>query len=121
MIATKLVFTAQPAGSVSGNPLLTQPVLIARDDLGFVDTGFSDLITLTTTAPGTLLFNTSTAVAGVATFTNVTYLAALDNETFVLTADDQVGGAEGDLPAIIANPVFSKLTIPLSSVSSALY
>ena len=107
VVATRLEFTAQPGGSVSGNPLLQQPALIAYDDNGFVDTDFDDLITITTSAPGTLLFNTTTAVQGVATFTNLTYVASLDNETFVLTADDEVGGAEGDLVAITANSVFS--------------
>ena len=107
VVATELLFTAQPGGSVSGNPLLFQPSLTAFDDLGFVDSDFTDLITLTTAAAGTLLFNTTTAVAGVAEFTNVTYVAVNDDEVFTITADDAAGGAEGDLAAVVSNSVAS--------------
>ena len=107
VVATELLFTTQPGGSVSGNPLLAQPSLTAFDDLGFVDSDFTDLITLTTAAAGTLLFNTTTAVAGVAEFTNVTYVAVIDDELFTITADDAVGGAEGDLAAVVSNSVAS--------------
>ena len=104
VVATRLLFTTHPAGPISGNPLLTQPVVTAFDDSGFVDADFTDAVTLTDSAgTGTLLHNTATATGGVATFTNLTYVAGEDQETFYLIADDAAGGAEGDLPRVTSN------------------
>jgi streptogramin lyase len=104
VIATKLVFNTQPDGAISSNPLLTQPVVHAVDDLGFVDGGFTDVVTLTVgSGSGSLLQATATAVAGIATFSSVTYVATSDQEPFALIADDEVGGSEGDLPTTTSN------------------
>lgn len=102
IIATTLVFSTQPGGIISGNPMITQPVVRAVDDSGYVDTGFTDVVSLSLSggSAGTLLQTTATAVAGVATFSGVIYIASTDDETFELVADDEVGGAEGDLAAI---------------------
>src|SRR5690606_24675423 len=45
--ATKLAFTTQPDGSVSGSALTTQPVVSAVDDFGNIDADFTETITLT--------------------------------------------------------------------------
>jgi len=96
--ATKLVFTTPPAGSISGQALTTQPVVEAQDDFGNVDVDFDDPLTLTETAGGVLSNNTATTANGMATFSGLTYRATVDGEAFTLTADDEAGGAEGDLP-----------------------
>lgn len=100
VIASRLVFTVQPGGSLSGLALLAQPVLSALDDYGNLDTGFSDLVTLSENAPGVLENNTATPVGGITTFTNLTYVALADNETFILTANDSPEGREGDLDPV---------------------
>ena len=106
IVATEMVFTSLPADAaatngdiVSGSLFATQPIVQAQDADGRVDTHFSDTVTLTTSAPGTLSGTTTqTAAAGVVTFTDITYTATQDGETFTLTADDQTGGSGGDLP-----------------------
>lgn len=104
VVATRLVFTTQPDGVIANNPLITQPVLEAIDDLGFIDSDFTETVTLTLSGgSGTLLQNTTTAVAGVARFSNVAYATSTDQESFALVADDEVGGAEGDLPSVTSN------------------
>ncbi|MFP6589097.1 MAG: Ig-like domain-containing protein [Candidatus Latescibacterota bacterium] len=104
VVATQLVFTTQPDGVISSLPLGTQPVISAVDDLGYVDGNFTETITLTVSGgSGSLLQSTATAVAGVATFSSVTYVAAIDQEPFALVADDETGGAEGDLPTATSN------------------
>jgi hypothetical protein len=106
VMATQLVFTTQPAGSVSGSVLTTQPVVAAKDAFGNTDTDFGELIILTESSAGVLSNNTATASAGVATFSNVTYTASTDQESFTLTANDQ-DGVGSDLPTVNANTVTS--------------
>ena len=125
--ATKLAFTTQPAGSVSGSAFTAQPVVTAQDAVGNTDVDFTDTVTLTESAPGSLASNTKTAALGVATFSGLTYTATADQQSFTLTADDQVGGAGGDLATVNANAVTSDVvatqlvftTQPAGSVSGS--
>jgi sugar lactone lactonase YvrE len=122
VVATRLSFSTQPGGVIGGQPFLTQPVVKAVDDSGYVDGNFTDLVTLGTTGTGTLLLNTATASAGVATFSGLTYLASADNEVFALTADDQPTGSEGDLPlatssSLVANVVNDPPRVDFSSLA----
>ena len=55
VVATQLAFTTQPAGSVSGAALTTQPVVTAQDADGTTDTGFTETITLTEAALSAIL------------------------------------------------------------------
>ncbi|MBT5060128.1 MAG: hypothetical protein HOM68_26540 [Gemmatimonadetes bacterium] len=107
VVATQMLFSTQPQGVISGNPFVTQPLVTAVDDSGYVDGDFTDTVTLTLSAgsTGTLLQTTATAVAGIATFTGVTYFAGADQETIELIADDVAGGAEGDLPTVTSNTI----------------
>ena len=122
--ATSLVFTTQPAGSVSGSSLTTQPVITARDANGITDTGFTETITLSEASAGTLTGGSVAAVAGVATFTAVNYTATADQQSFTLTADDQAG-VGSDISTTDANAVTSDVvataitfsTQPAGSVS----
>ncbi|MFT4764322.1 MAG: hypothetical protein ACI9OH_001416 [Oleispira sp.] len=124
VVATTLAFTTQPAGSVSGAVLTTQPVITARDAAGNIDTDFSEVITLTEASAGSLSGNTKAASAGVATFTAVNYSATADQQSFTLTADDE-GGIGSNLPTVDANAVTSDVvatvltftTQPAGSVS----
>ncbi len=102
VVATNLVFTTQPAGSVSGSNLITQPVVIARDANGVTDTGFTETITLTEASAGTLTGGAVAAVAGVATFNGVNYSATADQESFTITANDQ-DGVGSNLATVNAN------------------
>ena len=124
VVATTLAFTTQPAGSVSGAVLTTQPVITARDAAGNTDTDFSEIITLTEASAGSLSGNTKAASAGVATFTAVNYTATADQQGFTLTADDE-GGVGSNLSTVDANAVTSDVvatvlaftTLPAGSVS----
>ena len=106
VVATRLLFVVQPDGAISSNPLLTQPVVQAVDDLGFVDGSFTDVVTLTVSGgSGSVLQATTSAVAGIAAFSSMTYVASSDQEPFALIANDEAGGAEGDLPSTTSNTV----------------
>ena len=84
--ATKLIYTTQPAGSVSGVALSTQPIVKAVDAAGNVDADYVTGVTLTEVSAGALTGGSFTPVAGVASFTSVNYSASADQETFILTA-----------------------------------
>jgi len=84
--ATQLVFTTQPASSVSGVSL-TQPEVTARDTYGNTDTNFAETITLTEDGAGDLSGTlATTSVSGVATFSGIKYTAVVDGESFITTA-----------------------------------
>ncbi|MFY8274173.1 Ig-like domain-containing protein [Pseudoalteromonas sp. SSDWG2] len=104
--ATRLTYLTQPAGSISGIALSTQPVVAATDDFDNVDTDINETFTLTENSAGTLTNATATANNGVATFSSLTYSASSDNEMFILTADDQ-NAVGSDLPSRDANSVTS--------------
>ncbi|PIW60180.1 Ig-like domain-containing protein [Shewanella sp. CG12_big_fil_rev_8_21_14_0_65_47_15] len=106
VVASQLVFTTQPAGSVSGAALTTQPIIAARDAFGNTDVDFTETITLTEASAGTLTNATQAATAGVATFTNLTYTATADQQAFTLTANDQ-DGVGSNLPTVDASSVTS--------------
>ena len=104
--ATALAITTQPAGSVSGSALTTQPVVTAQDAFGNTDVDFTETVTLTEASAGTLTSTTTTAVTGVATFAGLIYTATADQQSFTLTADDQ-SGVGSDIPTVDANAVTS--------------
>jgi len=88
VLATKLVFDTQPAGSVSGTNLTAQPILKATDSVGNLDTDFIDTVSLTENANGALSGTVSKAAsAGIITFNDILYTATADHETFELTAN----------------------------------
>ena len=108
VIASALAFTTQPAGAVSGAALTTQPVVTARDAFGNVDRDFVETVTLTEASAGTLSGDVDVAaVSGVATFTDVTYTATTDGESFRLTADDEATAP--DLTSVQSNVVLASL------------
>jgi hypothetical protein len=102
--ATEYRFATQPAGSVSGAALLTQPVVWATDGAGNVDLDFEEAVVLSTASPGELSEPMGvTAEAGAAGFTDLVYTAMSDKETFVLT----VSGTEPTESAERFTPVDS--------------
>lgn len=109
VVATQLVFTTQPAGSVSGAALTTQPVVAARDAFGNTDSDFTNNVTLTEASAGGLAGTTTLAATlGVATFSGVSYTASADQESFTLTAA-ATGVADGTSNAVTADVVATKL------------
>ncbi|HEX7027719.1 MAG TPA: DUF4347 domain-containing protein, partial [Gammaproteobacteria bacterium] len=106
VVVAQLAFTTQPAGSVSGSALTTQPVVAARDAFGNIDVDFTETVTFTEASAGSLSNNTQAASNGVATFTNLIYTATADQQSFTLTANDQ-DGVGTDLPTANADPVIS--------------
>ena len=78
VVATLLVFTIQPSNSVNGQPLGTQPIVMALDPNGNVDLGFSDPVVITTAAPGEVSGAEVTPIAGGAAFTGLAYSATKD-------------------------------------------
>ncbi|MFK8031357.1 MAG: Ig-like domain-containing protein, partial [Gammaproteobacteria bacterium] len=104
--ATSLAFSTQPAGSISGSALTTQPVVMARDSFGNTDTDFVETVTVTEASAGSLTSSTATASAGAATFSSLTYTATADQQSFTLTANDD-DGTGSDLPTVDANSVTS--------------
>ena len=116
--ADRLVFSRVPGGAVSGVALAHQPVVLAVDGYGNIDTSFADAVSLTafgygntdTTlrdtvarsprGPGRLGPATMRAVGGAAAFGAVFFDASIDNEAFAVVADDTPAGLEGDLPAV---------------------
>jgi hypothetical protein len=109
IVATRLLFSRQPGGSVSGVSLVTQPTLILLDAYGNVDTSFADTVSLTTNGQGTLQNTFALPDSGTVTFTALVYDAVEDDETFTLIANDRPGGAEGDLPEIHSNSLRSNI------------
>ena len=110
IVANKLRFSTQPAGSISGFPFTTQPVVMAIDSVsGFVDSDFADTVTVATSKTGTLINNSTAAANGVATFSSLTYTTSIDDEKFNLAADDQAGGAEGNLASVDSDSLLSNV------------
>jgi hypothetical protein len=118
--ATQLVITQQPADSVSGVALTTQPVVEAQDQYGNLDTTYAGNVTATTNDPGILTGTLSVAVvAGTATFTDLVYTATADHEIFQIdfTSGALTGATSDD---INCNVVATQLVItqqPAGSVS----
>ena len=111
--AETLAFTEQaPRGSTSGVAFTTQPVANAIDAFGNIDLDFTETVTISTfeslneTNFGVLTNATATAVAGVATFSGLTFTATEDQQEFSLgvTDDADVGS---DLPISYTNTVKS--------------
>ena len=107
VLASRLVFSTQPSGSVSGLVLMVQPVVTAKDLAGNTDMDFDETITLSLGSGSGSLSGTlsTTAVNGVATFSDVVYTATMNEESFTLSANDQ---DEVDLDL---NPVISAILI----------
>ncbi len=100
VIATKLVFTTQPAGSVSGIALTTQPVVEAQDAANVLDEDYVTNVVASEDDAGALSGTTTvTPVAGEATFTDLVYTAAVDGETF------QIDVTSGTLTGATSNGV----------------
>lgn len=108
--ASRLVFSQQPAGSSSAVALLTQPIVQAQDAAGNRDNDFSEAVTLSTSAAGTLGGTLSvTATAGSAAFTDVSYTATVDKQSFTLIANDE-DASGADLEVVSSSNVSSEVT-----------
>lgn len=104
VVATQLIYTTAPAGSVSGIALTTQPVVAAQDAGGNTDIDFTGLLTLSESSAGSLTNSTATAVSGVATFLGLAYAATADGESFALTAAEP-GSLSDAVSAVLSGDV----------------
>ncbi|HYV96978.1 MAG TPA: putative Ig domain-containing protein [Gemmatimonadaceae bacterium] len=93
--ASSVAFTTQPTNTIVGNPVSPAVVVEARDQFGNRVTGFTDVVTLTLDNPpaGVVLQGTTSvnAVAGVATFSNIT-VSAVANGLRLSASAAGIGG-----------------------------
>ena len=121
--ANQLVITQQPAGSVSGVALVTQPIVEARDQFGNVNTTYAVNVVASENETGTLTGTLSVApLLGVATFTDLVFTATVDLEIFQI---DFTSGALTPATSanVTCNVVATQLVIttqpPVGSTSGA--
>lgn len=114
----QLVFTTQPGGGISNQTWATQPVVEIRDALGNVDTSSTATVSLgLTTGAGTLGGTTSVnAVAGVATFTDLTVNLIGSDKVVTATAPGLTSAASNSF-AITAGTVVAASTVGVSVTS----
>ena len=80
-------------------------MVTARDAFGNTDVDFTETVTLSQASAGSLGGDVDvSAVSGVATFTDVTYTATADQQSFTLTANDE-DGTGSNLSTTDANAV----------------
>lgn len=86
-VATKAMMTTQPSGAVNGVSFTTQPVVRITDANGNTNTSYTgNVVVSKTTGTGTLSGTlTVAAVAGVATFTNLSIIGTVGNFTLTFT------------------------------------
>ena len=107
--ATKLAYATEPAGSASGVAFTSQPVVRALDAADNLDLDFTETITLSTSGGGSLSGDVDiAAVAGVATFAGVGYMASADKESVTVSADDEA--TSGDFAPITSSSLRSEVT-----------
>ena len=107
--ATQLAFTSQPVGGVAGAVWTTQPVVQIQDANGNLVTSGADatrVVTLTLTSGSGALAGTLTAaaVAGVATFTNVSLSTVGATDVITATAPLTVGATTKASQAFAITP-----------------
>jgi hypothetical protein len=103
-VATSIAIRTQPAGSISGAALTTQPAVEIRDAAGNLVTSSTAAVTATLggTTGGTLSGTvTVNAVAGVATFTNLTITGA-GTRTLVFSAPSLTNATSADITVVAA-------------------
>uniref|UniRef100_UPI0023ECB8DC beta strand repeat-containing protein n=1 Tax=Daejeonella sp. H1SJ63 TaxID=3034145 RepID=UPI0023ECB8DC len=121
---TQLVITTQPVGGASGAVLSTQPVIAIRDAQGNLTGSTASVsVAIKTGTGGTLGGTTSvTAVAGTATFTNLTLAGTVgENYTLEFTSTGLTAVTSSNVTVTAGSP--SQLTIttqPVGGVSGAL-
>jgi hypothetical protein len=107
--ATKLAYATEPAGSASGVAFTSQPVVRALNAADNLDLDFTETITLSTSGGGSLSGDVDiAAVAGVATFAGVGYMASADKESVTVSADDEA--TSGDFAPITSSSLRSEVT-----------
>jgi len=107
--ATKLAYATEPAGSASGVAFTSQPVVRALNAADNLDLDFTETITLSTSGGGSLRGDVDiAAVAGVATFAGVGYMASADKESVTVSADDEA--TSGDFAPITSSSLRSEVT-----------
>jgi hypothetical protein len=95
VVATKIIVSTQPSGSVSGIALTGQPIIYFTDANNTLDTAANtDQVTASVFSGGGTVTGTTAVSAsnGVVAFTNLVYTATADQEAFVLRFTDDAAG-----------------------------
>ncbi|HYE48815.1 MAG TPA: putative Ig domain-containing protein, partial [Azospirillaceae bacterium] len=118
--ATKLVFTAEPAASVTSRvDFGTQPVVRATDALGNKDKDFTATVTLAASAGSLSGTASQAAAAGIATFSGLQHRATVDKQSFTLTAS-ATGVTDGSSGTIVSDVVADRLSFTTQPAVSAM-
>ncbi len=119
---TQLGITTQPAGSVSGVNLTTQPVVEIRDAGGAVVSGSTASVTAAVTSGNGVLVGTATvaAVNGVATFTNLRVNGS-GAQTLTFTSAGLTSAASTSFTTSQVAASLSVQTQPAGAVSSTAF
>jgi hypothetical protein len=116
--ATKAMMTTQPAGAVNGSAFTTQPVVRVTDSGDNTVTSFtSNVVASIASGTGTLSgTTTATAVAGVATFTNLVITGTAGNFTLTFTPASLTAVTSGSFA--LAAGAATKVAITRASVGT---
>ncbi len=119
---TALTVRTQPAGAAAGEPLSTQPVLEVHDARGNVVTNDNATVATATIASGggSLLGTLSvTAIAGIATFTDLAINGTVGPRTLAFSSQG-LAGTTSDAFSLIPGPVASVEITPAQETLTAL-
>lgn len=120
--ASRLVFTVAPVVAAAGVPIAPSVVVAARDSFGNVATSFSGSVTMVigTNPVGDTLDGTTTvvAVAGVATFGNLTLDAVASGYTLVATSAGLAADTSGTFNVVPVPAMRLVFTVQPSTVSA---
>jgi parallel beta-helix repeat protein len=120
-IGTKLVYTTQPVGGPAAAPLTTQPVLQAQDASGNLGINFVGPVALAFgTNPGAATLGGTTtvnAVAGVATFTNVSVSKAGTGDTLIASSTGLTSATSNAFTVGAPIPTVSAMDISTGTIN----
>jgi hypothetical protein len=120
-IGTKLVYTTQPVGGPATAPLATQPVLQAQDASGNLGINFVGPVALAFgTNPGAATLGGTTtvnAVAGVATFTNVSVSKAGTGDTLIASSTGLTSATSNAFTVGAPIPTVSAMDISTGTIN----
>jgi parallel beta-helix repeat protein len=120
-IGAKLVYTTQPVGGPATAPLATQPVLQAQDASGNLGINFVGPVALAFGAnPGAATLGGTTtvnAVAGVATFTNVSVSKAGTGDTLVASSTGLTSATSNAFTVGAPIPTVSSMDVSTGTIN----
>ena len=123
--ANKAMIQTQPSGAVNGSIFTTQPVVRVTDSAGNTVTSYTgNVVASRASGVGTLSGTTTvTAVAGVATFTNLVLTGAIGNSFLRFTPTSLAAANADTLTVTIGSPNVAAVTrsVPTFSTSGSAF